>query len=42
MTREVSPLVKAEDAVEMDTSGMTAEGMAERIIKEYGSCLKSC
>ncbi len=41
-TREVSPLVKAEDAVEMDTSGMTAEGMAERIIKEYGSCLKSC
>ena len=40
-TREVSPLVRADDAVEMDTSGMTAEGMADRIIEEYGSCLKS-
>ena len=40
-TREISPLVKAEDAVEFDTSGMTAEGSADRIIEEYGKCLKS-
>ncbi len=42
MNREVSPLKKAEDAIEFDTSGMTAEGMAERIIEEMKICPKSC
>ncbi|MCR5649798.1 MAG: (d)CMP kinase [Lachnospiraceae bacterium] len=33
MTREESPLVKAWDAVEIDTSGMTIEEVADRITK---------
>ena len=35
-------IVKADDAVEFDTSGMTAEGMADRIIKEMEICPTSC
>ena len=35
MHREVSPLKKAEDAVEVDTSDMTIDEVAERIISLY-------
>ncbi|MGV3042134.1 (d)CMP kinase [Staphylococcus rostri] len=33
MNREISPLVKADDAIEMDTTGMTIEAVTERIIQ---------
>ena len=35
MTREISPLKKAEDAVEVDTSAMTIDEVAERILALY-------
>ncbi len=38
MNRATSPLKKADDAIEMDTSGYTADGMAERVIRECGLC----
>ncbi|UXR79261.1 MULTISPECIES: (d)CMP kinase [unclassified Staphylococcus] len=33
MNREISPLVKAEDAVEINTTGMTIEAVTERILQ---------
>lgn len=35
MTREISPLRKADDAVEVDTSDMTIEEVVERVISLY-------
>ncbi|RAI82520.1 (d)CMP kinase [Macrococcoides goetzii] len=32
MTREISPLVKANDAIEIDTTGMTIEAVKDKII----------
>lgn len=36
MNRAVSPLKKAEDAIEFNTTGMTAEGSAEKLIEITG------
>ncbi|MCE4957080.1 (d)CMP kinase [Macrococcoides caseolyticum] len=33
MTREISPLVKAPDAIEIDTTGMTIEAVKDKIIQ---------
>lgn len=37
MTREISPLKKADDAVEIDSSYMTIEEVADKIIELYNS-----
>jgi cytidylate kinase len=42
MTREISPLVKADDAIEFDTTGHTAESSANELIEVLGLCPKSC
>lgn len=34
MTRELNPLKKAEDALELDTTGLSIEEVTERVIKE--------
>lgn len=33
MTREISPLTKADDAIEIDTTGMSIEEVTNRIIE---------
>ncbi len=40
MTREISPLVQAEDAVLIDSSDMTIEEVAEKIMALVKSCRK--
>lgn len=35
--RDIAPLVKAEDAIEIDTSFLTVDEVAERIISEYNN-----
>ena len=42
MTREISPLVRADDAIEFDTTGHTAESSANELIEVLGLCPKSC
>ena len=39
-TRAISPLRKAEDAIEFNTTGHTAESSAEEIIERFGLCRK--
>ncbi|MCR4902007.1 MAG: (d)CMP kinase [Butyrivibrio sp.] len=39
MTREISPLKKADDAVEVDSSNMTIEEVAETIIELYNKSI---
>ena len=42
MTREISPLKKADDAIEFDTNGLTAEQSAGLIIEVLNLCPTSC
>ena len=34
MTRELNPLRKADDALEVDTTGLSIEEVTDRIVKE--------
>ena len=34
-TRKMNPLRKADDAVELDTSGMTVEEVVKEVLKQY-------
>jgi pantoate ligase/cytidylate kinase len=38
-TRQVSPLQKAVDAIELQTDGLTASEVAAQIISHYNQCL---
>ena len=42
MNREVSPLRQADDAVLVDSSNMTIEEVADRIIRIYKEKIKGC
>ncbi|WP_153462742.1 MULTISPECIES: (d)CMP kinase [Sediminibacillus] len=39
--REASPLIKAEDAVEIDTTSLSIQGVADRILEVVGNARKS-